>query len=405
MDENKKKGWILINYLLVTIIFSFVIYSQLKVGDFQPHIEWARKLGDSGYLYLRANILFQRLVLVVRDLMPFNFLARISTLIKQIIDIKSYDISAYIVTILAYLATFYFSFQYISQNVILKDDKKKNLIVSISTFIVMLVGPVFLFSYPERQYLGYFDGNPFHNPTYILMKPFALGFFLLVINSLYRKTTWKTIILAGLFLFLGTLAKPSFTISFIPAIFIVAVLVNYSKVKELNYKFLLISVMLTSIIVLISQYMIMYTGSRGDRVLISPFEAILTFIPNISLVLLSALLSILFPLTMTILYWSDFKDVLSFKLVLVNFILSLFIVYIFTEQVDMRSLNFWWTPMMAVYLLFLVTVSVFINKLFANGSIRKIHWKNGILAGLLILHFICGIIFYINSLGPISPVQ
>jgi uncharacterized membrane protein len=105
----------------------------------------------------------------------------------------------------------------------------------------------------------------------------------------------------------------------------------------------------------------MYTGNRGDRILLAPFEAIYGMLPNFGSIIISALLSILFPLITTILYWKEIKSKLSIQLVLVNFMVALAIAYVFTEQTDMLSLNFWWTPMIALFLWFMITIQVFIN--------------------------------------------
>lgn len=407
MKKRNKIILIILSGLAVAIIFGFVTFNQLKIGDFQPHINWARKLGEEGYLYLRANILFQRLVLVVRDLMPFNFLARISQLLKQIIDIKSYDISALIVTITAYLGTFYAVYHYIKNNTLISESKWKTIFLSSVSLIVLLVGPIMLFSYPDRPYLGYITGNPFHNPTYLLMRPFAVLFFILTVDSLFTKFSWKKILLASFVLIMATLSKPSFTISFIPTVFImVLIYLLQKKIKKINFRFVIFSVFLTSVIVLLSQFVIMYTGSRGDRVLFSPFEAILGMVPDLGTVIISGLLSIVFPVLTVIFYWPKIRNNLSVQLTLVNFGISLLLAYLFTEQVDMLSLNFWWTPMMAVFLLFMVTLCIYINEVIQLiNAHKKIGIKELILGGILVLHIISGVLYYAISLGPINPVQ
>lgn len=405
MKEKTKKYICLLFSGVITILFGLVTFNQLKVGDFQHHLVWARELNNSGYIYLRANILFQRLVLVIRDLLPFNFLARISVYFKQIIDIKSYDISALILMILTYLATFYLVSSFFNQNITINNAKKKYLIISLFTLLIMLVGPIFLFTFPARQYLGYITGNPYHNPTYLLMRPFAVSFFIFSIKYLYKQTNWKMIFLCAFILFCASLAKPNFTLSFVPTLFI-TVLLRFKERKEINFRFLGFSVFFPCLIVLISQYIIMYTGERGDKILFAPFLAILTATPNILSVLFFSFMSLLFPLTTTILYWKKYRNELPLQLVWINFIISLLIAYLFTEQVEMNSLNFWWTPMVGIFLLFMVTFLYYIKEVLQKKqSNNKLSIKEITLSFLIFLHLSCGVIFYISSVTATSLVK
>jgi hypothetical protein len=391
--------------IVVGIVFGVVTFHQLKVGDYQPHLNWARELGSNGYTYLRANILFQRLVLVVRDLMPFNFLARISVLFKQIIDIKSYDISALIVIITSYLATFFILYFHFKDNEYSKYDQKLSKIALVFASIVLMVGPISVFSYPDRQYMAYFNGNPYHNPTYLLMRPFALLFFISSLKNVYEKRGLLEIVFGSVFLFLTSIAKPSFTLSIVPSILLVLAL-RWSSIKKINYKFVSIAIILTSLIVLISQFIIMYTGERGDRVIFSPFEAILIYVKDVPTVLFSGLLSIVFPLVITIIYWQKIKLEFSFQLAWANFLLSLPFAYLLTEEIDMGSVNFWWTPMIAVFILFLVTLKIFLGqvheqKFEGKEKIIKVYFPSLI----LIAHIICGVVYYVSSIFSTGLVK
>lgn len=410
MENRKIKPhflFYLITGLLVAVIFGAVTYHQLTAGDFQPHLAWARKLGESGYLWLRANILFQRSVLVVRDVLPFNFFARVSPLLKQIIDIKSYDISAFIVMLFAYIATFITLFHYFKNSLTLEGSRNKVLVLLTAIALLpMLVGPITLFTYPERQYMGYITGNPYHNPTYLLMKPFALMIFILICDNLFKRRNWWVILVSSIVFVLATLAKPSFTLSILPSIVFTLIVFRLKEWKKISPSYFLIVVVLVPVIVMLSQYIIMYTGQRGDRVLLSPFEAILNYVPGIGSELLFALASIVFPLTTTILYWKKIVRDFSMQLVWVNFGASMLLAYLFTEQTDMLSLNFWWTAMMAVFLLFVVNIKFFVQEVIQSKRDGKIFTLKTLLPGVLLsVHFLCGILFYISSLSCMELVK
>jgi len=403
---TQKKTWIYIFCgLFVACFFGSVTFNQLKVGDFQPHLRWARELGESGYLYLAANILYQRFVLIVRDLLPFNFLARVSPVLKQIIDIKSYDIAGLIVTVFTYVATFFITMRYFQKQLQITNKWSPYLFAFLS-FLVMIVAPVFLFTYPERQYVGYITGNSFHNPTILLMRPFALLFFVITTGNLFKEKNWVSILLGSLVLFLSTLAKPNFTLSFVPSIFVIIVLFRIKDFKKLNLWYLFIAVALPTMVVLLSQYVIMYTGDRGDHILFAPFEAILLYVSDIPSVFCYTLLSIPFPLITTIFYWRKIKTDLSQQLVWTNFIISILIAYLFTEQTEMRALNFWWTPEIAVFLLFMVNLVVFAKEVLGKRSrLEALSVKEIVLAAVLLLQVICGILFFVSCLLSTSLVK
>jgi hypothetical protein len=392
--------------LVILATFGPVTYNQIKFGDYQPHLQWARELGESGYLYLRANILFQRLVLVVRDLLPFNFLARVSPLLKQIIDIKSFDISAFIVIMISYLSTALILVKYMLMKINFIGTKSKLFLSLGLTLILLFVGPLSAFTFPHRQYLGYITGNPFHNPTYLLARPFALLFFIVVTEKIYSKPTWKIILICSFTLILSTLAKPNFTLSIVPAIFLMFVLIRYREIKNINLPILLGSVAFTSIITLAIQYVIMYTGERGDRVIVAPFQAILIHTPNVASVLFFTVMSIVFPLIITFLYWKNTPDKTALELAWVNFGISILYAYLLAEQTDMATVNFWWTPMMAVFLLFVVTIPIFFQVIVDRKQYKKrLSTKEYVSGIILISHLFFGVAFYISSVTAQSLVH
>lgn len=91
------------------------------------------------------------------------------------------------------------------------------------TYALLLVSMLFVptgFRFPgvKFDYVGVFSPNPFHNATYNAARPFSIVAFFLFIRILLRfekKISWKDFGLFSLFLFLTTLTKPSFTLTFV----------------------------------------------------------------------------------------------------------------------------------------------------------------------------------------------
>jgi peptidoglycan biosynthesis protein MviN/MurJ (putative lipid II flippase) len=79
-------------------------------------------------------------------------------------------------------------------------------------------------------------------------------------------------------------------------------------------------------------------------------------------------------------------------------VISLAYAYLLSEQTDMASANFGWGVMIAVFLLFMVSIPVLVNEIKQGGSLKgKLTWKT-VSAGILLgLHLVCGIIFLYSS--------
>ena len=150
MKTNSRTTILILLCIIVSLLFGYVTYRELKVGDFEDHIGWARNLAANGYVFVPAHSLYEELIVTVRAFLPYNVLAKSSKLLHQIIDIKSYEIAAVVVTILTYLA-----FAILIYNRLLhewkKDEKEANpWLAGLITLVAMLVSPIFLFTLPDR---------------------------------------------------------------------------------------------------------------------------------------------------------------------------------------------------------------------------------------------------------------
>jgi len=401
MHKNHKYFVGIVLLVVIVLIFTPVTLNQLKAGDYPHNIEQAQQLSENGYLYLKANLLFQRVLLVVRDLLPFNFLARISPLLKQIIDIKSYEIAALAVTILMQICIGIILWMFLYRKIQFTDGKVKDWVVGGLTLVLMLLGPITLFSFPERQFFGYFTGNPVHNAPFTLMKLFGVIFFITVTDYVNLQNHARNQWIAIGALILATLAKPNIALSMVPAFLLVFGIIRFKELKDRNLiKWTAVLTFLIAL-VLISQYIIMYTGDRGEKILIEPFRVMLLTSPNIGSVFFFLLMSIAFPLTFTLFTWRDTHHKVGFQLAWINFFISILFAYFLAEQSDMASANFDWNPMLAIFFLFVVTVPEYV-------AIMKSSAKKGITTvmkfattGLLFFHFVCGCAFlYFSAITP-----
>lgn len=396
MDKKKVVFFIILG-VVITLLFGLIMFHQLKHGDFPAHINWAREYSENGYLYKIPHTLFAKLVTVVRALLPANILVWISPMAKQIYDIKAFEISTLIVMVLSYL----FAGLIIVQRLIHEwevKEKKWLYFAGLAALTIMIVAPIFIFTFPDRMFLGYIMGNRYDSPTYILSKPFVLLMFIGIVDCFFDKWNWKQAFIMVFAVLCATLAKPSFTITIIPAIGLV-ILLNIKKFKKVNWAYFFVPLGFTAAIVLISQFIINYSGDRGDRIIIAPFESILYYVPNLFLVILFVLLSIVFPLLVTIQKWKDVKHKTGFQLAWMNFIVAMGYALIFAEEINLAVNNFWNGAMIAVFVLFFVSVSYW------GGDIaKKIYNKQKLTSGQIVsggalgIHLICGIIYFIAIL-------
>jgi len=397
MKKNTKA--IIISALLfsVLVIFGLIMFHQLKHGDFPGYIKYAREFSQNGYLYKIPHTLLERLIVIIRALLPANILVWISPYVKQVYDLKAFELSMFILMVMCYFSVAIIILKQLFQK---RENENRKVIwmVGLATLLIMLVGPIFLFTFPNRMFLGYITGNRYDSPTYVLLKPFALLVFIFLIENLFNKWNWKKSIIMAVLVFCATLAKPNFTISIIPTLGLY-LLVNFKRLKEVNWKFIFLSILFPAFIVLLSQFVINYAGDRGDRLLIAPFQAILVHVPNLYLEFILVLLSLLFPLAITILNWKKVNKQLDFQLGWLNFIIALIIGFVLAEEIYLANNNVWNSPMIAIFLIFFVTVKYWMNDLITTFEQKKKMVTTQIITtSLLGLHLICGIIYYIATL-------
>lgn len=108
----------------------------------------------------------------------------------------------------------------------------RGLFSSLLTFSLLFASMLYPLTYLGRynplgenylyRYLGVFTPNPYHNATYLAARPFTIPAFFLfadILGFYEKEDKWfhPKYLLMGLFLFLATMTKPSFTLVFVAA--------------------------------------------------------------------------------------------------------------------------------------------------------------------------------------------
>ena len=383
--------------LIVAIIFGASTYHQVKLVDFGDHLDWTKKMAEQGYVFNLPHTLFAKAVIILRALIPYNLIAHLSNHLMSVVNFKSYDIAAILLITAAYVLTAWLLWRKAFKEFQEKGLRHANLLAMLTAGVLLLVGPVFIFTFPRQLYIGYYSPNPLQSPTYLLLRPLALLWFWLTCEHFFGRTGWKTALYAGLLILLATSSLPLFSMTFGPAIALVFLIFYAKRWKEFNWG-LALSMAAVVIVVLAVQFWISYTSPGSDRVLIAPFKSMLHWTKNVGWVFLKLLMSILFPLYVTLYYWKENKHSLAYRLGWMNFGVALVLAILLAEQQKYTHGNFFWGVMIATFILFVLAAIQYISDLAGKLQRKAATWKDYIPALLLAAHLVCGVIYFIQSL-------
>lgn len=347
MQKNifRSKIFEYLNLIGATIlIFAPILYAEIYLAtnsDYGSHITWARDI-------------FANLQNVPASVIAHASWQWLVLLTRQILN-RTWNESAFVITLGSVIATSVMLFWLLRK-------KLSPLLSGALSLGLMVAAPVFLIDPFENIWYfvnGYIAPNVYHNPTILLLKPFAVLQFYYVIEAFkIEKTSWKTYILVIASSIIAVYTKPSFVICLLPALAIIA-LVCLLKRRTLDWKRLLFGIVLPSIVILTWQYFTTY-GSESDSIILAPIKVMKYYSSNL---LMKYILSIIFPLMVTIVYW---KNAIKDKGVQLGWLLFGFgtvITYLFAET-GQRAIsgNFIWSGEITLFILFAAIVLFLADK-------------------------------------------
>jgi hypothetical protein len=298
------------------------------------------------------------------------------------------------------------------------------------TLSLALFMPINIFT-PENLYFGYFAPNVYHNPTIIIMKPFALLLFFLSLRLFGQEkplSRWWIIPFA-LLSFLSMIAKPSFIIAFVPALGLLccffllyrfrdtlSLLLNPMNIlwgflgiensKELpvlmrrsfiNWPVLLGGIVLPSLLVLYIQTLT-WTSSGGIG--IEPFRVIFEWTLHYEknadqLLFFKLIMSCAFPLLVYVLYLRHSYRNLGFNLAWLLFAVSVSYAYLFIDYSGIAAGDFGWSAQIAVFILHAVAAVFLLQVTLKECQKTSLDWLTlGLCLVVFSLHLISGIHWY-----------
>ncbi len=261
---------------------------------------------------------------------------------------------------------------------------------------IPLVAPIMLLQPVDGlYYFGYIGLANYHNPTVILLKPFALLMLIYAIGGF--KNEFRSPIHIGLACLLtitATLLKPSFTLSFLPALGFFIFWQMYKKVKW-NTPLLLIGFIIPGILVLAAQYLFTYLqGDASAGITFLPFGVESQFSGFLGW---KFLLSIFFPLIVLLTSGRKAIGPVENRLVWFAFFLGAVQMYFFAETGNrFNDGNFRWSAQITLFVLF----ATLLRDLWRRPGWT---WREWVALTLgYVPHVVAGLVYYIHCLSAKS---
>ncbi len=246
---------------------------------------------------------------------------------------------------------------------------------------------------------GIYTANPYWNATFLAVRPFTVLCFFLsarVLSEYEEHFSPRDGILLGVFTFLATFTKPSFTFILAPVLAITVFGRLFAKrLAHWKNTFRLCCCFLPTALLLAYQFrgVFMGTNSMGEETGIG-FEmgkAWHVFTGNIPL---SVMMALLFPFSVLALNWKELRRDGAFRLawqVMVTGFLSYLLLYEKGFRFD--HMNFSWGYMHGLFFVFLISILQMIK----NAMKRENLMYKLLLAPELVTylyHLACGIVFF-----------
>jgi hypothetical protein len=246
----------------------------------------------------------------------------------------------------------------------------------------IIVTPIYLPFFNVKLYLGQGSPNVWHNPTYILMKPFSyLAFFFIARLFMESDRVWSRLALVSVFFVLSAVAKPSFIIVFLPTVVIYSLLRGPWDIKMHARLFL---TFLPVVGLLVYQYIVAYQSTNSQLIFdfLGVWRLWSPFIP------VSIMLALAFPLSVLVIRpFSKGHDNAYLTLAWTGLMVSMFQLAVLAESGPryMHS-NFFWGYNISQDLLFIFSLLAYARWIIKSlGPDRGVAMKERIISAFGIM--------------------
>lgn len=353
------------------------------------------KLSGSAYDYVVHTRLAAQMATSLTLLSPHFLLQAVIVLLKQIFQ-TSFSTSCYLAVILpiAAAAALLFSRMYTATD--------KSVLSGFLAMGLLLVAPLPLLAPLDgHQYLGYIGINVLHNPTILLLKPFALLLFTFATTRIVEAAAINRsrLTVCIMVTIACALTKPSYIIVLLPTLAI-AICVPAIRKSLANPIFILCGILIPGALILAWQYWITYSAQQMSGVYAGKSSII--FAPLVvmsyfsSWLLIKFLLSIAFPLAVVA---GHFRQVLAdgrLCFAWLAFVIGSAYTYFLAESGPrMLQGNFTWSGQIALFILFVTSLEFLYEQQRHNVRNNRSHkFVFTLCSTFFVLHILSGVAFY-----------
>jgi hypothetical protein len=268
------------------------------------------------------------------------------------------------------------------------------------TLAAMLLAPIDLLTLAQHDgYNGYIGITIYHNPPVMICRSIALLNVMIFAAALTKR--WigpRQMIFCFLTLVLAALMKPNYALIMVPAAAVFAIVAVIEKDQPL-LRFILFGAILPGLLVLGWQYLFTYisppVGSEMDasRILFAPF---LVYSKMSESLLPKFLLSILFPLSILLLFRTRALRDRYYMLGLLLFLMGAIQSYFFAESgIRIFKGNFLWSGQLGLFLWFVISLRFVVQQFYSERAEPRWSATYIALSGIFALHVVSGIIWYV----------
>ncbi|MDW8300204.1 MAG: hypothetical protein RML95_12800 [Anaerolineae bacterium] len=281
-----------------------------------------------------------------------------------------------------------------------------NSVIVAAVILLLLSAPIYLFD--RSPYLSYINYLPYHNPTQNMMLVFAVPVSLIALRAVVPKPFSNLnqrvffTLLSVLAVLLLSLSKPSYSIALLPALGL-AVLYRLVRRQPVDWLLLILGLGVPFMLMLGIQYLVTYNAPENASIGIGWLMFYRLHRYQAWEVAVSLLLSVLFPLSVYVLYVKQAVRDAYLNFSWLVFGVSLVWSYFFFERGDRDYHgNFVWSAYVALFMLVFNTF-LFVIKQYAATPL-KLSWRTGIIAMVLCASLVSGAItaYRIANYNPVE---
>jgi hypothetical protein len=358
----------------------YQLYDSVALSDYTAHLQFARDMLAGKFA--ATHVMYETIILGLRVVLPI-----------------SYADAGWITATGFYLLTALVLYGFI-RSASGGNGWRVWLIAAFFALALLVVTPITLLTFRQHTlYFGYVGINVVHNPTMVLLKPFALLLFSFTVAFLTRRVplTARTVALAYLLIALSLFAKPNFVLILLPALLVLAA---YRFYRRDSLRPMILTLILPMTALLALQYVATYLliASDGSQITFAPLATLYIYDHSRFSLLIKFALSITFPVAVYLLYARQAVRSLVLNLAWLAFAAGGGQMYLFAESgARLRDSNFWWSAQIGLFVLFVVSVLFLLERLRAQKDGR-------IWLCLLIfaLHLASGIVYLLLQLQVVS---